>query len=141
MVLSGNPIESLQFLRCFPNLRVLILENCGLTDTSVIDCFVAERVQILDLSGNKIPGLHLLQDFPNLVELNMSRNKMQHRSEELATFKLVKLKRAKFERTGVNLIRLLVQLEKNRHPLADLQVDNLIFDDNILAVQLSGPGD
>lgn len=140
-MLSGNPIESLQFLHLFPNLRVLILENCGLTDPAIIDSVITERVQVLDLSGNKINGLHLFQDFPNLVELNVSRNKMQHRSEELATWKLAKLKRAKFEDTGVNSIRLLVQLEKNRRPLADLQLDNLVFDNNILAVQLTDRAD
>ena len=140
-MLSGNPIESLQFLHLFPNLRVLVLENCGIADPSIIDPVLTERVQVLDLSGNKIRGLHLLQDFPNLVELNMSRNKLQRRSEELATFKLMKLRRAKFESTGVNLVRLLVQLEKNRHPLAELEVDNLVFDTNILAVQLSGQED
>ena len=84
------------------------MENCGLEDPSVIDSVITERVQILDVNGNKIRGLHMFQDFPNLVELNVGRNKLQHRSEELATFKLAKLKRAKFESTGVNPIRLLV---------------------------------
>ena len=72
--LGHNPIRKLDFLYELPELRVLIVAICGLTDITPIASL--KHLEYLEIFHNDIEDLSPLADLPYLMDLNIVRNRV-----------------------------------------------------------------
>ena len=74
LYLGHNRIRDLSFLYELPELRVLIVALCNLTDITPIGSL--HHLEYLELFHNTITDLSPLQDMPYLMDLNIVRNEI-----------------------------------------------------------------
>jgi Leucine-rich repeat (LRR) protein len=71
--LSGSLIRSITDIGSnFPNLKILNVENCNLSDLSGIICF--QKLEFLHASNNKISDIIEIEMCPNLMKVDFSNN-------------------------------------------------------------------
>ena len=72
--LGHNPIKKLDFLYELPELRVLIVAICKLTDITPIASL--KHLEYLEIFHNDIEDLSPLSDLPYLMDLNIVKNRV-----------------------------------------------------------------
>ena len=73
----GLSIDNLDFLKCLPDLKVLLIEGCNLNDISALaECLQLESVS---LAHNNITDISVFDKavFPNLGTLDLSYNMIE----------------------------------------------------------------
>ncbi len=72
--IGHNPVRRLDFLYEMPQLRVLIVALCDLTDITPIGSL--RHLEYLELFHNRITDISCLADLPHLLDLNIVRNEI-----------------------------------------------------------------
>ena len=73
--IGHNPVGNLDFLYDLPELRVLIVALCNLTDISPIASL--EHLEYLEIFHNDITDISCLTGLTHLMDLNLVRNRIQ----------------------------------------------------------------
>ena len=72
--IGHNPVKKLDFLYEMPELRVLIVAICGVTDITPIASL--KHLEYLEIFHNRIEDVSCLKDMPYLMDLNLVKNKV-----------------------------------------------------------------
>ena len=97
--LWGQPLETLDGIYNFPELRVLAVENCpNLTDASY--AFTMQNLQVLSLRNSPVQSIQGVQNLWNLWELDISGTKIT----DLSPLAQSDFSQASMYRGGVTLI-------------------------------------
>jgi hypothetical protein len=72
---ENKNIEDYSFLACFPNLKILGMENNNISDLTFL-AYVNNKIDTISLKNNKISDISILSKFHNLRVLYLSNNQI-----------------------------------------------------------------
>ena len=72
--IGHNPVKNLDFLYDLPELRVLIVAICDVTDITPIGSL--KHLEYLEIFHNRIEDISCLADLPYLMDLNLVKNRI-----------------------------------------------------------------